>query len=146
MQARRMLDFASLDQVLPEVDRLLAGHLTLGSWTLGQILYHLATAIRITSRARPDPEARPVSDEFRERFFHLRRFPEGLDAPHPRLVPPLEADARAEAEELRRAIARWAAAPGPFSAHPLLGPLSKAEWTQFHCIHCAHHLGFAIPA
>jgi hypothetical protein len=146
MHDRRTLDFGSLDEVLAEVDRLLAGHRTVGRWTLGQILYHLATAIRVTCRGRPVPEARPVSDEVRERFFRLRRFPEGLEAPHPRLVPPVDADARTEAEALRQAIARWAAAPGPFSAHPLLGPMNKVEWTQFHCIHCAHHLGFAIPA
>jgi hypothetical protein len=23
--------------------------------------------------------------------------------------------------------------------------LTKDEWTRFHCLHCAYHLGFALP-
>jgi hypothetical protein len=23
--------------------------------------------------------------------------------------------------------------------------MTKDEWTRFHCMHCAHHLGFAVP-
>lgn len=34
---------------------------------------------------------------------------------------------------------------GPFVNHPVLGALTKDEWTQFHCMHCAHHLSFAVP-
>ena len=72
-------------------------------------------------------------------------FPEGLAAPHPKLIPPVDADVHVQTKALQEAIALFTSAAGPFPGHPLLGALSKEEWSQFHCIHCAHHLGFAAP-
>ena len=43
--ARRSLTFASLDEVMPDVDRLLRGHTTVGNWSLGQICGHLAQGV-----------------------------------------------------------------------------------------------------
>jgi len=34
MLERRMLDFASMDEIMPDVERLLEGHSTAGQWTL----------------------------------------------------------------------------------------------------------------
>jgi Protein of unknown function (DUF1569) len=50
-----------------------------------------------------------------------------------------------QAKALSYGIARLVSATGPFPDHPFPGPLDKAEWERFHCIHCAHHLGFGIP-
>ena len=46
--ARRPLTFTSLEQVMPDVDRLLEGHKTVGAWTLGQICGHLTGAFTST--------------------------------------------------------------------------------------------------
>jgi hypothetical protein len=54
-------------------------------------------------------------------------------------------DPHTEAEALRGAIADYRSRIAPFPAHPRLGPLTGDEWTRFHCMHCAHHLGFAVP-
>ena len=143
--SRRSVDFSSLEEVLHDAEDLARGHKTLGKWTLGQILHHLATAIRV-SRRRPDAVTRPVDETFRRQIFEFRRFPEGVPAPHPKLVPPADADLAAQLVELREAIEQWRVADGPFPDHPFIGPLSKDEWTQFHCIHSAHHLSFAIPS
>ena len=44
--ARRALTFATLDQIMPDVDRLMErGHSTVGKWTLAQICHHLAVAL-----------------------------------------------------------------------------------------------------
>ena len=75
MPERRTLNFGSLEEVIPDVERLLAGHTTVGRWSLGQILHHLATAIRVSRRGRPNPEARAVSEPFREQFFRTRQIP-----------------------------------------------------------------------
>ena len=48
MATRRSLEFASLDHVMPEVDRLLAGHTTTGNWSLGQICNHLNDSFRFS--------------------------------------------------------------------------------------------------
>jgi hypothetical protein len=145
MPERRVLDFASLNEIMPDVERLLEGHLTLGQWTLAQILEHLATSIRLTALGRAGSRRGQGSDEFRQQFYRSRRFPEGIQAPHPRLIPPADADIHVQKQALEDAIARFTSADGPFPEHPLLGALSKEEWNQFHCIHCAHHLGFAAP-
>ena len=42
-------------------------------------------------------------------------------------------------------IERFRSSPGPFDAHPLVGRMTPRQWEQFHCVHCAHHLSFALP-
>ena len=142
---RRVLDFASVDQIMPDVERLLEGHSTVGQWTLAQILHHLATSIRLTSLGRASSSRSEGSEELRRLVFGSRHFPEGAEAPHPRLVPPADADVQVQRDALRKAIEQFKSAAGPFPGHPWLGPLSKEEWNQFDCIHCAHHLSFAAP-
>ena len=144
MAGRRDLTFASLDDVMPEVERLLAGHTTVGRWTLGQICNHLAAALRLTLEAPPSP-AEPTREQrvARRLFFRSGRFPDGMEVPVRVLQPQPGLDAAKEAEALREVIGRFASTSGPLPAHPVLGPLTNVEWTQFHCLHCAHHLGFA---
>ncbi len=146
MAKRREIRFTSLDAMLADVDRLLRGHETVGRWSLGQICNHLSTTIRLTSRGRASTEPLPPDSEcLRARFFQDDRFPDGLEVPHPALSPRPDLDDHVEAETLRKAVARFESAPGPFPMHPILGPLDSTEWTRFHCIHAAHHLGFAVP-
>ncbi len=47
MPERRQLSFTSLDEVMPEVERLLAGCEPAGQWTLGQICRHLTTGLHL---------------------------------------------------------------------------------------------------
>jgi Protein of unknown function (DUF1569) len=153
MDGRRELGFERLDEVMTDVEPLLSGHTLGGRWSLGQILHHLASAIRLTIRsdepstpAPLDADRSRVFEVRRRRFFGQGRFPEGGEIPHPSLVPPQGADEQVEAESLRFAIREFEAFEGPFPAHPVLGPLSKAEWDHFHRIHSAHHLSFARAA
>src|SRR5208282_5114287 len=140
MPERRMLDFTSMDEIMPDVERLLEGHSTAGQWTLAQILHHLATSIRLTSLGRAGSTPGQGSEAFRRRFFRSRRFPEGLAAPHPRLIPPADADVHVQTEALQEAIALFTSAAGPFPGHPLLGALSKQVCSECHCIPRAHPL------
>lgn len=145
MADRRELTIAHLDDVMDEVERLLAGHETAGRWSLGQICNHLSTGVRLSIEVPPDPTAPAVPDVFRIRFFRSGRFPDGREVPHPLLLPAAGLDARTEADALRAALGRFASSDGPFLIHPRLGTLTKDEWDLFHRMHCAHHLGFAVP-
>jgi hypothetical protein len=146
MAERRELRFASLDDVMPEVDKLLAGHVTVGGWSLGQICNHVATAIRITLDAPiRRTEVTPEKQAAHRLFLEASRFPDGMQAPLSILVPPTGLDDRAEAESLRSVIDRFQPFDGPLPSHPKLGPMTKDEWVRFHVMHCAHHLGFAVP-
>jgi hypothetical protein len=68
-----------------------------------------------------------------------------LPIPQPYL-PKSDLDDRAEAEALRAALWHFAAYTNQLSDHPLAGQIPRADWERFHCIHCAHHLSFAMPA
>jgi hypothetical protein len=146
MAERRSLEFTSLDGVMAEVERLLAGHYTVGEWSLGQICHHLATATRLTLDAPiRQRQTTPEQDAARRELFQSGKFPDGMKAPIAALVPPPDCDARAEADALRVEIQRFLDTDRPLPAHPRLGPLTKDEWARFHCMHCAHHLGYAVP-
>ena len=144
---RRELRFTSFDDVMPDVERLLRGHRTVGHWSLGQILRHLAKVLR---RVVDLPATTPfdtslwVSEEKKREVLGSGLIPEGLPAPA-EVVSEESFDPAEQAEELRRAIAHFKASSGPVIPHRFLGPLTKAEWDQIQLAHLAHHLSFAVP-
>jgi len=146
-QGRRTLRFYSLDEVMPEVGRLLEGHSTVGTWSLAQICWHLATVMRrvvdLPASTPMDPSQWAPEERKRE-ILESAMIPEGLPAP-PEILPAASLDEREEAEALRAAVAHYKASSGPVIPHRIFGPLTKAEWDRLQCIHCAHHLSFAIP-
>lgn len=144
---RRTLRFESLDEVMPDVDRLLEGHATVGNWSLGQICWHLAAALRATADGPALPPRDPsllVGEERKRAMLESGEVPEGLTTA-PSFEPPDSLNDGEQAEELRRAIVHYQASPDPVVSHPRFGPLPRAEWDRFHCHHCAHHLSFAVP-
>jgi hypothetical protein len=142
------LAFASLDHVIPDVDRLLAGHITVGNWSLGQICDHLARSITYSLEGFPVRAPwllrKTLGPLILRRILKSGHFVEGMTAPRPYQPKPV-ADAQDEAEGLRAAIRRFATHDGPPAEHPLAGAVSRSVWERFHCIHCAHHLGFVLP-
>ena len=146
MTRRSDLTFACLDDVMTDVERLMARHVTVGQWSLGQILNHLTTAIRLTLEGhRRSTEPTREQEVTRRYFFRSSKFPEGMEIPLPILNPQLDRDINIEAIALRETIARFVSFDGELPAHPRLGPLTKEQWSRFHCMHCAHHLSFAVP-
>ena len=145
---RRPLTFASLDRVMPDVDQLLAGHLTVGNWTLGQICNHLMRSLTWTVEGYPKLAPwlirKTVGPLLLKRILRTSRFPDGIKLPQQYLPRP-DLDERAEAEALRAALWHFAAHSGPLSDHPLAGQIARADWERFHCIHCARHLSFVLP-
>ncbi len=150
MSDRRALAFERIEDVMPEVERLLAGHSTAGSWTLGQILNHLSTSIHLSLDPTLGPTELETSPDLargfeirRRRFFKIGHFPQGVEVPLPIMIPPANLDDRVEADSLGEALRLLQASEGPYGTHPWLGPMSKQQWLDFHRMHCEHHLGFA---
>src|SRR4051794_33240701 len=115
---RRPLTFASLAEVMPDVDRLLRGHTTVGNWSLGQICSHLAQALHFTINGFPT-EAHPpwiirktLGRLLLWYILRVGRFPQGMQMPK-KYEPKPGVDARVEAESLRAALQRFAAHTGP---------------------------------
>ena len=148
MDGRRTLTFSSLGEVMSEVDRLLLGHRTIGDWTLGQICNHLSWALIGSVDGSPLRVPwvvrKTIGPFIASRILKTGRFPNGIKLPE-RYRPKPGLDARAEAEALRAAIRLFNSHAGAFADHPLAGPTGRATWERFHCIHCAHHLGFVVP-
>lgn len=146
---RRVLKYESLDAIMPDVDRLLQGHQTVGNWSLGQICNHLTFGILGSLegyRAKPLPGflRATVGRLILSHMLKSETIREGVwlpkkDSPKPGL------DARAEAEALRAALGLLVAEPEPKGIHPFFGKLTRDQWDRFHRIHCAHHLSFAVP-
>jgi hypothetical protein len=144
---RRPLSYNSLDDIIPDVERLLEGHTTVGNWSLAQICKHLATVMRrwvdLPASTPTDPSLW-VTEEKKRQVFDSGMLPEGIQGPQ-QVMPTETLGERHEAEGLRQAIAHYKASSGPVIPHRFFGPLSKEEWDRLQLIHCAHHLSFAIP-
>ncbi|WZO98633.1 DUF1569 domain-containing protein [Isosphaeraceae bacterium EP7] len=144
---RRSLQFQTLDDVMADAERLLAGHETVGQWSLAQIFLHLSTVMRkvvdLPASTPVDPAAL-LDAETKRRVLEDGILPEGLPKP-PAFEPTDAGNPRDEAEGLRAAIAHYKSKGGPVAPHRLFGPLSKAEWERLQCVHCAHHMSFAVP-
>jgi hypothetical protein len=144
---RTELVFATIDEIMPEVERLRGGYIATGKWTLGQICDHLAILFRASVEGFPKQSPtvfRRLVGPLAYRWLDRRgSMPAGL--PAPRMVAPRMEDDDAGIEALRAAIDRFRGAPGPMAESPIAGRLTKAQWERIHCIHSAHHLGFAVP-
>jgi hypothetical protein len=147
IQGRRTLRYESFEEVMPDVERLLAGHTTVGRWTLAQICHHLAAVLRrhvdLPASTVFDPADR-VSEETKREVLESGVLPAGITAP-PGVLPGAVGGEREEAEGLRAAITYYRDSPGPAIPHRILGPLTREEWDRFELIHLAHHLSFAVP-
>lgn len=148
MAERRALTFATLDRVMPEVDRLLEGHETLGQWSLGQICNHLATAVTYSvdgfPMLAPWIVRKTIGAVHRGQVLKTGRMAAGRKLPV-KYQPRPGLDARAEAEALRATLQFYAANQDPLKLHPFFGRLTRDEWDRLHAIHCAHHLSFVLP-
>jgi hypothetical protein len=145
---RRALRFSSLRDVPRDVEQLLSGHRTVGRWSLAQICNHLSGAINHTidgfpGRAAPWFIRQSAGKIILWLMLGTGRIAEGVKIPT-EYLPRDDLDARREAENLVKAIERFLAAQTPFKSHPLVGQLSHARWQRYHCVHCAHHLSFAV--
>ncbi len=145
---RRTLNFASLDDVMPEVERLMAGHVTVGKWTLGEICDHLATTMNRALDGFPKPMPwivrRTIGPFFLKKILSDGAMATGIKVPE-LLMPKPGTDAHQSAEALRTAIQRLKNAPDPPPENAFFGFMSKDQMLRLQTIHTAHHLSFAVP-
>lgn len=147
MAVRRSLTFARMDEIMPEVDRLLAGHTLVGNWGLAQMCNHLSNSIQMSVEGfgikLPWLLRATVGRIAKREIFSTGVMRSGIKLPK-KFLPATGLDDRAEAEALRAAIGYYFTNPTPRAPHPMLGELSGPEWDRLHCIHSAHHLSFAL--
>ncbi len=147
---RRTLRFESLDAALADAERLVGQPCrTLGNWTIGQNLDHLARTVRIAFEG-PHILApwfvRVVIAPFMKKKFITQSMPAGFQftkqmEPY---RPEDQAVAVAALDELRKQYARLSR-ESPTAPHPFLGPLTHEEWIGVHLRHAELHLSFLVP-
>src|SRR5260221_1601287 len=112
MPSRRTLVFTHLDEVMPEVDRLLVGCTTVGNWSLGQTCNHLALNIRSSVEGyeirAPWVIRAILGPVIKKQLFRKDQIKPGFKTPEAN-VPKPGLDDRAVAEALRAAITTYLA-------------------------------------
>src|SRR3954454_1603130 len=122
-QGRRTLRYGSLDEGMPDLERLLQGHTTVGNWSLAQICRHLSTVMRRVvdlPASTPHDSSQWVGEDRKREVLASGTLPEGLTGP-PEVMPVNTLGEREEAEGLRAAVAHYKASPGPVIPHRIFG-------------------------
>lgn len=144
---RRELEFKTLDEVIADVDRLLAnGYEKTGNWSLGQICQHCAIFVRRSMdgfEGFPTPPflIRLLGPWITWWVLRSKKMPTGIQVPEP-LLPQDKVDEAEEVRSFREVLARFRDHAGPLCPSPFAGALSREKWTALHLVHAAHHLSF----
>jgi hypothetical protein len=146
---RRKLDYASLEELLADADRLSSGPVkVLGNWSAGQIFKHLALAYNGSidgfTMTFPWP-LRMMAKIFKGKLLN-GPMPAGFSLPSdgakalgPGPTSPEEglADLHAAVLRLKRESQR--------AKHPMFGDITNEEWNKIHLKHASLHMSFLVP-
>jgi Protein of unknown function (DUF1569) len=143
---RRAVHYESFDDLLADAERLAAGDVhTLGNWSYGQILKHVAksldSSIDGVGFMLPGP-VRLVMKMFMKRRFLTKPLPSGFKTTKAFL--PAETSVEDGLAALRAAIARQSRETER-ALHPAFGRISRQEWDQFNLRHAEMHMSFVVP-
>jgi hypothetical protein len=149
VEGRRRLNYASLDEVLADAERLSSGPVkSLGNWSPGQVFRHLAAAYNgsIDGITMTLPwHLRLMARIFKKKLL-AGPMPPGFKLPADAaetLVPPPTSTEEGLAE-LRAAIARLQREPNR-ARSPVFGEMGKDEWNTIHLHHANLHMSFLVP-
>jgi hypothetical protein len=149
---RRQLHFNSLDDILADVDRLASSReiRTLGNWSAGRILKHLATVMNKSIDGFDSLLPGVVRALFRllmKQRFLTKPMGAGFKLPEraAKELVPSETTLEEGLQSIRQAIKRLQTEQKR-APSAVLGPLTAEEWNQLHCRHCELHLSFLVPA
>ena len=141
----RDLRCRTLQDMRAELDRLSGGPVeTTGNWSYYQILTHLTKAVEGSMKGNKREMSwwkRHVMGPALYRLFTFRgSIPRGIKGPPSDRVEGNEAEALAA---FRKALDAFEKHEGPWSEHPIMGPLNKTQWTNFHPLHFQNHVSHA---
>ncbi len=151
VEGRRELHFETLDEILADAEMLVAAEdvQTLGNWTLGQILYHLAVGQNMSLDGddyRPPWLIRVVAPYMKKGILNGKMSP-GFQLPrvlHKKLIAQPTLTPAEGLEALRKSTER-VKSETPQPRNPVFGKMTPAEWVQLHLRHAELHLSFAVP-
>lgn len=147
---RRTLRYNTFDELLADAERLAASDTrTLGNWSLGQILQHLAKSLDMMIDGPPFLLPAPL--RLFMRVFMKKKMLSATLSPGFKLPKragrylPGSTTTEEGLRLLRAAVQRvkGTAQRGP---HPAFGKMGPGEWDEFQLRHCEMHMSFVVPA
>lgn len=152
VSGRRKLQFADFSQLLADARQMAHTPVrTLGNWSAGQILDHLAEAANCPfdgyGSLRAPWYLRYFVVPFIKNNVLTRPMSPGFNLPQKatELLPQSDITPQEAYVKLERALARFATEI-PRYPHPLLGTLAFQEWVALTLRHSEMHLSFIVPA
>jgi hypothetical protein len=150
VQNRRQLHFDTVEDILSEVEHLNQGEVkTLGNWSGGQILKHLAIVMNGSIDGAPVRFGWPL--RLLGRVLKGRVLRKGmmpgyqLNGPAAEaLVPP--ATSWEEGLHLFRQAVHRLRMEAKREPSPFFGAMTREQWDQLHCRHAELHLSFLASA
>jgi hypothetical protein len=143
---RREVYYNSLEDLQADVDDLASGEIvSLGNWSPGQNLAHIARAMNISIDGidqRAPWYLRLAARLLRDRIIKgPMRAGFKLPPQAETVLVPGVTSTEEGLSALRAAIERIQREP-PRAVHPLLGPLTSEQWIRLHLTHAALHMSF----
>ena len=147
---RRTVRYRGYEMILEDAEQMAAGEYeTVGNWSFGQIMEHLARSFEMSIDDAGPKLALPMR-WFAYLFLKGRflnhtlpsgfKFPGGSSSP---AAPGDETTTEQGLERLRRACDRCTTEKQR-SFHPLLGHLDTPEWDRFNLRHAELHMSFVV--
>lgn len=146
---RRELRYSSYDELLADMQQLAATDVkTLGNWSYGQILRHLARSLDVMIDGSPFSVPAPMRWMMRLVFkkkFLTKSLPAGFRLPKSAqgLVPD-PASVEEGLKEFKTALQRIRS-DSTRAPHGGFGELTNEEWDQFAIRHAEMHMSFVVP-
>ncbi len=147
LQGRRRVRYESFDDLIGDAERLANGVTTIGNWSFGQILAHLAAALNSSidgyGFSAPLPLRIAARLFMKKKALH-EQIPAGFQIPNNvngRFDPP-DVSVSEGLERLRAAVERLKSEDTRMK-HPVLGALSREESDKFQLRHAELHMSFA---
>jgi hypothetical protein len=140
-----ILKLATFDEVTRAVDGLSGAVSPPGAWTLAQAVAHCAQSVELSVTGFPVMRSalfRATAGRLAAASFIRRGFlKHDLRAPIPGApLPPVEITLPEAVGQLRAAVGRFRAHPGPLAPHFAYGNVSPADYEKLHAMHAADHL------
>lgn len=148
---RRTVSYRGYEMILADAERLAVGsYETVGNWSFGQILEHLAKSFESSIDGSGQKLSFPVrmfGGLFLKGRFLNHTLPSGFTFPggsQSPFAPAADTTTQAGLDALRRACQRCRTEKQR-SFHPLFGRLDTPEWDRFNLRHAELHMSFVVP-
>lgn len=146
IEGRRTVHYESYSDMLTDIEQMAAANVhTLGNWSLGQILKHLAQSVDSSidgaGFALPAPVRWLMTLLMKQRFL-TKPIPPGFNTT--KEFTPDETSTEEGLALLRTAVERQDKETKR-ALHPGFGKFTAQEWTDFNLRHAELHMSFVIP-